>query len=140
MNSKLRPSSAIDSQNSKTISLHAWEPSAMSTSPMKKRLSPKVCCCPGGCLISSWNIVAESPTEEKKVHSRESLYTIGLKKVRKWAKKLWILVCMHHFFLTLRNTNLGCKSRTLFSSRMYMLPKRLRASAGQHFLREPACP
>ena len=49
-NSKLRPSSTQNSQNRKTIPFHAREPSAMATSPMKKRLSPKVCCSPGGCF------------------------------------------------------------------------------------------
>ena len=43
----------------------AGEPSAMATSPMKKRLSPKACCSPGGWLfICSWD-VPETPAEEK---------------------------------------------------------------------------
>ena len=51
-NSKLRPSSTQNSQNRKTIPFHAREPSAMATSPIKKRFSQEKCCSPGGCLYS----------------------------------------------------------------------------------------
>ena len=39
----------------------------------------------------------------------------------------FLFICI--IFLRLRNADLGCKYFTLFSSRMRMLPKRLRASA-----------
>ena len=37
-------------RNRKTISIHTREPSAMATSPMKKRLSLNACCSQGGCF------------------------------------------------------------------------------------------
>ena len=120
--------STKSSQNRKTISFHAREPSAMATSPVKRRLSPKNCSSPGRCLIYSWNVAKH--LRKRKLRSR----------VRHWAqtrakkvKKTLDFCFFAFFFLKLRNTEHARKSLTIFSSRMCRLPKRLRASAWQHF-------
>ena len=124
VNSKLRPSRTKNSENRKTISFHAREPSAMATSPVKRRLSPKNCSSPGRCLIYSWNVAKH--LRKRKLRSR----------VRHWAqtrakkvKKTLDFCFFAFFFLKLRNTEHARKSLTIFSSRMCRLPKRLRASA-----------
>ena len=46
--SKLRASSAKIAQNRSNISINTREPNTMSTSPMEKRLLPRICCSTGG--------------------------------------------------------------------------------------------
>ena len=121
--SKFRPRSTKSSQNRRTISFHAREPSALATSPMKKRLSPKVCCAPGD-ILSIHGTYPNTCGREHYVPVR-ACTSLGPKK----GKKTLDSCSFASIFLNLRNTNPGCKPLTLFSSHMYMLPKHLRASA-----------
>ena len=49
---KLEVATQQHKKHRKAISFRAREPSAMAASPMKKRLSPSVCCSPGGCFFN----------------------------------------------------------------------------------------
>ena len=69
----------------------------MATSPMNKRLAPKVCCFAGGCFIYSWHVAEH--LRKRKLSSRESLYVIGPKKGGgKGLKSSGFLFYLHVFF------------------------------------------
>ena len=93
--SKLRPSSTKNSQNRKAISFHAREPSAMATSPMKKRLPPKVCCSPGGCFYLFLGLTRNTCGRENYVPVRACTSLGPNKGYTKRAKKLWIVDCVN---------------------------------------------
>ena len=82
--------------NRKTNSFHAREPSAMATSPMKKRISPKVCYSPGRCfglfLGRSRNTYYGERENYVPVRACTSL------SPKKGKKGLKILVYSHQFF------------------------------------------
>ena len=102
VNSNLRPSSTKNSQDRKTTSSHAREPSAMATSPTKKRFSPRK-------KLSSRRvfllILGAYPKRTRKRTLRSCESTIlGPKKGSKGPKSSGLLfICMNFSMITSKN-------------------------------------
>ena len=118
VNSKLRPSSTKNSQNGKSISFHAREPSAMDTSPTKKRLSLKVCCSPGGCFNLFSRCGRNTYVTENYVAVR-ACTSLGPKKGKTGQKSSgFLFICI--IFSETSKCGSWLQSLTLFSSHTYV--------------------
>ena len=118
-----------------SISIRAPEPDTMSTSPIKKLLLRQVRCSPGGWYNSSRH-VPEKPAGQN-ISFPWGVVSCWAQKRAKWTKKLWLLVYLHQKIIiwTFEIRILAVNPLLYFQVVCIpgTLPKRLRASARQHF-------